>query len=125
MSYKTLGVNVVFLLVAGLFGYIGMVEGAEGGSGPKSSPTAQKPNVFDLKRHYTLEIDGVNVAGVRTIEGIEELLAQHNAADGRQIKQGGSNMVITKDWFNTLEWYNWRKAIIDGKTDRRTISIIF
>ena len=34
-------------------------------------------------------------------------------------------ITITKDWSNTLEWYNWRKKVLDGKTDRRSISIIF
>jgi phage tail-like protein len=34
-------------------------------------------------------------------------------------------MTVTKDWSNTSEWYKWRKAVIDGKVDRRSISVIF
>lgn len=131
MLRKTLGISVVFLVVAVLFGDIGKVEGAERGSGHRRALADQKRNVFDLKRHYTLMIDGINVAGVLSIGGLDQLFAQLNAAHGQNSKQGGfipqggSGMVITRDWSNTLEWYNWRKAILDGRTDRRTISIIF
>ncbi|MEI6701765.1 MAG: phage tail protein, partial [Actinomycetota bacterium] len=35
------------------------------------------------------------------------------------------SVVLTKDWSNTSEWYKWRKAVLDGKVDRRSMSVIF
>lgn len=92
----------------------------------KEEPAKDPPNrkMFDLKHRHILQIDGVNVAGVHTIAGLDQLIAQHNAADGRKIQQAG-NMVITRDWSNTREWSTWRKKVLDGKTDRRSVSIIF
>ncbi|MDB6034581.1 MAG: wapA, partial [Verrucomicrobiales bacterium] len=31
----------------------------------------------------------------------------------------------SKDWSNTAEWYKWRKAVLDGKVDRKSMSVIF
>ena len=34
-------------------------------------------------------------------------------------------LTVTKDWSNTSEWYKWRKAVLDGKVERKSISVIF
>jgi phage tail-like protein len=90
----------------------------------------------------SVEINGVNVAGVHTIENLNAYIAQakmqetpsdiveyRDGEDGVNRTRPGNHkpgkITLTKDWSNTLEWYNWRKAVLDGKTDRRSISIIF
>ena len=40
-------------------------------------------------------------------------------------KNSAGKIVITKDWSNTSEWYKWRKAVLDGKVERKSISIIY
>jgi phage tail-like protein len=94
----------------------------------------------------SVEINGVNVAGVHSIENLNAYIAEANAqakmhetpSDISEYKDGedGVNrtrpgnhkpgkITLTKDWSNTLEWYNWHKTVLDGKTDRRSVSIIF
>jgi phage tail-like protein len=73
-------------------------------------------------------INGVLVAGVRIGTDLNALReeARQGQAHPENHKPGKMTaLVITKDWSNTLEWYTWRKAVLDGKTDRRSISIIF
>jgi phage tail-like protein len=87
-------------------------------------------------------INGVNVAGVHSIENLNALIAQakmhETQSDISEYKDGedGVNrtrpgnhkpgkITLTKDWSNTLEWYQWHKTVLDGKTDRRSVSIIF
>jgi phage tail-like protein len=105
----------------------GMTFGRE-----KLKGTSKTMGDFNLSNRFSLEIDGVNVAGVHTIEGIEtesDVVEYKDGEDGVNRTRPGNHrpgkMVITKDWSNTLEWYNWRKKVLDGKTDRRSISIIF
>jgi phage tail-like protein len=86
-------------------------------------------------------IEGVNVAGVHPIENLNAFVAEargvqtqssiaayKDGEDGVNRTRPGNHkpgkITITKDWSNTLEWYTWRKAVIDGKTDRRSVSII-
>ena len=87
-------------------------------------------------------INGVLVAGVRPIENLNAYIAQakmhetqsdiveyKDGEDGVNRTRPGNHkpgkITLTKGWSNTLEWYNWRKTVLDGKTDRRSISIIF
>jgi phage tail-like protein len=89
-----------------------------------------------------VQINGVNVAGVHAIENLNAYIAQakmqETPSDISEYKDGedGVNrtrpgnhkpgkITLTKDWSNTLEWYQWYKTVIDGKTDRRSISVIF
>ena len=78
----------------------------------KLKGTSKTQGDFNLQNRFSLEIDGVGVNGVHTVEGIE------TESDVVEYKDA-------KDWSNTLEWYTWRKAVLDGKTDRRSISVIF
>jgi len=90
----------------------------------------------------SVEINGVNVAGVHPIENLNAYVAEakgiqtqssitsyRDGEDGVNRTRPGNHkpgkITITKDWSNTLEWYIWRKAVLDGKTDRRSVSIIF
>ena len=83
-------------------------------------------NRLNFQKQFSVEIDGVMVARVRSVEGLDALIAEQPKAGSRQGKiQGHGSFKIAKDWSNTLEWSNWRKRILDGKVDRKTISFIF
>lgn len=131
---------------------LGSVAGAQkpgstgGGTSPKTT-TSKTQGDFNLSNRLSVEIDGVSVAGVHTIEGLDALLEQARGEQARAENHKPGNMeykdgedgvnrtrpgnhkpgklVLTKDWSNTMEWYQWRKAVLDGKTDRRSVSIIF
>lgn len=72
-----------------------------------------------------VEINGVRVAGVSTSTDLNALRAEAIREQTRPGNHKPGKIVLAKDWSNTMEWYNWRKAVIDGKTDRRSVTIIF
>ncbi len=76
--------------------------------------TAQKQNKFSFL------IAGKVVPGVSTVD-IETDAS--NLAD--PASSPINTVTISRDWSNTQEWYSWRKAVLDGKVDRRSISVIF
>ena len=86
---------------------------------------------FNLSNRFTVEIDGVVS---RAFAG-EDIVDQSDVGEYKDGEDGVSHtrpgnhkpgkMTITKDWSNTAEWYRWRKAVLDGKVDRRSISVIF
>jgi phage tail-like protein len=86
---------------------------------------------FNLSNRFSFEIDGVLVAGVHTIDGLEsesDVVEYIDPADGvSHIRPGNhqSQFRIKKDWSNTSEFFAWRKAVLDGKVDRRSISVVF
>jgi phage tail-like protein len=62
----------------------------------------------------SVKIAGISVAGVRT------------SADFSALRDEAPGQIeLTKDWANSMEWHRWRQNVVDGKTDRRTVSIIF
>ena len=95
------------------------------------------PSQATRRRSYTggrfgIEVDGKMVAGVHSIEGLEhehEIVEYKDGEDGTTHTRPGNHkpgkMVVTKDWSNTSEWYKWRQAVMNGKTDRKSISVIF
>ena len=87
-------------------------------------------------------INGVSVAGVHSIENLNAYIAQakmeekqsdistyKDGEDGVNRTRPGNHkpgkITLTKDWSNTLEWYNWNKTVLDGKVERKSISVIF
>ena len=40
-------------------------------------------------------------------------------------KRMGGKISLRKDWSNTSEFYKWRKSVMDGKVERKSISVIF
>jgi hypothetical protein len=34
-------------------------------------------------------------------------------------------LAVTKDWSSTKEFFTWRKAVLDGRVDRKSVSVIF
>jgi phage tail-like protein len=98
----------------------------------KLKGTAKTMGDFNLGNRFSVEIDGVSVAGVHTIEGIEtetDVVEYKDGEDRVNRTRPGNHkpgkVIMHKDWSNTLEWYTWRKKVLDGVTDRRSISVIF
>src|SRR5437588_5143583 len=99
--------------------------------------TTKTQGDFNLAHKFTVEIDGVMVGGVHTIEGLEhehevveyhdgdELIAFERGEAHRPGRQKPGRITIEKDWSSTKEFFNWRKAVVDGKTERKSISIVF
>ena len=64
---------------------------------------------------FSAAIDGVLVAGVHTIDGLEsesDIVEYKDGEDGTMHTRPGNHkagkMSVTKDWSNTSEWYKWR-----------------
>jgi phage tail-like protein len=80
---------------------------------------------------FTVEADGVTVGGVHTIEGLEfenEVIEYHDGDNpvtqfrpGRQ-KQGRIKMI--RDFSATKEFFEWRKKVVEGKVERKSVSVI-
>lgn len=80
---------------------------------------------FNLAHRFSVEIDGV-IGGVHSIEGLETETEVVEYKDGNDpITHKAGKVRVTKDWSNTHEFYNWRKAVMNGKVERKSISIIF
>jgi phage tail-like protein len=86
---------------------------------------------FNLAHRFGIEIDGVTMNGVHTIEGLEhenEVVEYHDGDEGvtrfRPGRQKQGKIKITRDFSSTKEWFLWRKTVLDGKTERKSMSII-
>ena len=99
----------------------------------KLKETTRTQGDFNLaKRNFSLEIDGVIVNGVHSVEGFEnetEIIEYKDGEDGTIHTRPGNRkpgtMVVVKDWSGTDEFSNWQKAVLDGKGERKSISVIF
>lgn len=86
---------------------------------------------FNLSNRFSFEIDGVLVAGVHTIDGLQsesDIVEYKDGEDGVSHTRPGnhkSSFRVKKDWSNGSELFRWRKAVLDGNVDRRRISVIF
>ena len=80
---------------------------------------------------FSLEIDGVLVAGVHSIDAMDSVsdVAFATSVGGGVSAQPGAitdqSIRVGKDWSGTKEFIEWRKTVIDGKVDRKSISVIF
>ena len=93
---------------------------AYGASDTRGVAVPKTTGDFQLASHFSVEIDGVVVAGVHTVD-IETESTIPNDPTSPPI----NTLTVTKDWSNTSEWYKWRKTVLDGKVDRRTVTVIF
>jgi phage tail-like protein len=76
----------------------------------------------------SVEINGVFVAGVITITNLNTLLeeARQGQTHPENHQPGGMTaLIITRKWTNARDWYQWRMTVLDGKTDRRSVSVIY
>src|SRR5207244_12972214 len=86
---------------------------------------------FNLAHRSTIETDGVAMGGVQTIEGLEhehEVVEYHDGDEGvtrfRPGRQKQGRIKIHRDFSATKEFFNWRKTVVDGKTERKSMSIV-
>ncbi len=87
---------------------------------------------FFLSHKFGLEIDGVTLNGIHKVEGIEfeaEVVEYNDGDDTQthcrpgQLKPG--RLIVERDHSNDKAFFLWRKAVVEGKTDRRSISVTF
>jgi len=87
---------------------------------------------FNLSNRFSFEIDGVSAPGIRSFDGPQlesEVVEYKDGEDGVTHTRPGNHkpgkMTVSKDWSNTSEWYAWRQNVINGKVERKSISVIF
>ena len=87
---------------------------------------------FILSNRFSVEIDGVVVSGIQSVNNIEssvEVVEYKDGEDGTIHTRPGHNkpgkITISRDWGSSPEFYQWFKKTSDGKTERKSISIIF
>jgi len=85
-----------------------------------------------LSNKFGLEIDGVIVNGVHKVDGVEfecEVVEYNDGDDIQTHCRPGlfrpGRIVVERDQGNDKAFFTWRKEVVDGKTDRRSISITF
>ena len=76
----------------------------------KLKGTTKTQGDFNLSNRFSLEIDGVMVAGVNTVEGFEtesDVVEYKDGEDGVMHTRSGNckpgKITISKDWSNTSE----------------------
>lgn len=85
---------------------------------------------FNLAHNFKLEIDGVMVGGFKEVSGLESEIerAAHDASSTEKNRPGRtkySNIVFKQGNLTNDLVYKWRKAVLDGKTERKSGSIIY
>ena len=95
---------------------------------------------FNLSNRFSMEIDGVLVAGVHTIEGLDsesDVVQYKDGEDGVSHTRPGNHkpgkLTLTRSWSKASDWRLWRNSIIGGiaggavagKVVRRSVSVIF
>ena len=81
--------------------------------------------------NFKVEIEGVTQGAFSRVDGVESKTEVVEYQDGEDIilrKRPGrtsySNIVLSRGYVNSEELWNWRKAVIDGKIERKAGSII-
>ncbi|MCA9543225.1 MAG: phage tail protein [Myxococcales bacterium] len=81
--------------------------------------------------NFRVEIDGVTQAAFKAVEGLDSETEVIEYQDGDDIilrKRPGrtkySNIICKRGYISTDELWLWRKAVMEGKVDRKSGSII-
>ncbi len=81
-------------------------------------------NLGQYTYQFSVEVEGVLVAGVHTIDGLEsesDVVEYKDGEDGTMRTRPGNHkagkMTVTKEWSNTSEWYKWRNGAVKGGFD--------
>ena len=81
--------------------------------------------------NFKVEINGVTQGAFMDVIGLESMTDVVEFSDGDNIyvrKRPGitscSNITLKRGFINTDELWNWRKAVIDGKVERKSGSIM-
>lgn len=87
----------------------------------------------NLANRFTVAIDGVNVIAINSVTGLA------SESDVQTYREGGdagitrtrpgavkpNQVTIVRDYSGATDFYNWRKTVLDGKVERKSVSIIF
>jgi phage tail-like protein len=97
----------------------------------KLQGTAKTMGDPNQAHRFTVECDGVTIGGVHTVEGLEfehEVIEYHDGDNGttqfRPGRQKQGRVKLVRDFSATKEFHDWRKTVIDGKVQRKSLSII-
>jgi phage tail-like protein len=81
--------------------------------------------------NFKVEIEGVTVGAFQEVSGLESITEVIEYQDGADIilrKRPGrtkySNIVLKRGFTATDDLWTWRKAVVDGKVERKSGSII-
>ena len=81
--------------------------------------------------NFKVEIEGVTQGAFRNVEGLDSETEVVEYQDGDDIilrKRPGrtkySNITLKRGYINTTELWDWRKAVMDGKIERKSGSVI-
>jgi len=81
--------------------------------------------------NFQVEIDGVTQSAFIEVSGLETTTEVEEFRDGSDIVEhrrpgstAYSNIVLKRGFTDASELWDWRKAVIDGKIERRSGSII-
>ncbi len=84
-----------------------------------------------ISSKFRVEIEGVTQAQFAAFEGLEAVTEVVTFVDGSDLivrKRPGrtsySNLVLKRGYLNSAELWNWHKAVIDGRVERKAGSII-
>src|SRR5262245_41359214 len=94
--------------------------------------TTKTQGDFTLSHKFNVEIDGVTMGGIHKVDGIEFEVEVVEYQDGEDItthyrpgRLKPGRLIIERDWSSTQEFLKWRKTVMDGKVERKSISVIF
>jgi phage tail-like protein len=82
--------------------------------------------------NFLVEIDGVTVAGFSECSGLStesDVIEYRTGSEPPTVRKipgldKYANLVLKRGYTQTKELWNWRKLVIDGKTQRRSGSIV-
>ncbi len=107
---------------------LGQVASGVGGIATNGSPFPQGIAGL-LADHFKIQFDGVAIAGVQSVAGLESdsEVVSYNGTDGIAHTRPGtqkSQLVLTRQFGQASEFYNWRQSVLDGKPSRKNVTII-
>lgn len=80
---------------------------------------------------FTVEFDGLLVGGIQAIEGLEHETEVIEAGAGEDLtthiapgRHKGGVVKFVREYTSSKEFITWRQTVIDGKTERKSVSII-
>ena len=79
----------------------------------------------DFTGSFSVEVDGVVVEQVIHIDGMAHSYDEGGKNDGIADQAKPGTIFLQRKWTNLQDWSNWRKSVLDGKVDRKSISVIF
>lgn len=81
--------------------------------------------------NFKIEIEGVTQGAFRNVEGLDsetEIIEYQDGDDLVLRKRPGrtkySNVVLKRGYINNTELWEWRKAVVEGKVQRKSGSVI-